>query len=82
MQGKNDILRKSTQANIKSRLKGIFNSNDIKINPATIELLQGITPPATPKGQAETMDTKENKLSSLVTAVKPGQIIPTNSPNP
>jgi hypothetical protein len=82
MQGKNDILRKSTQANIKSQLKGIFNSNDIKINPATIELLQGITPPATPKGQAETMDTKENKRSSLVTAVKPGQIIPTNSPNP
>ena len=28
------------------------------------------------------MDTKENQRSSLVTPVKPGQIIPTNSPNP
>ena len=82
MQGKNDMLRKNIQATIKSQLKGIFSSNDIKLNPATMELLQGITPPATPKGQAETMDTKENQRSSLVTPIKPGQIIPTNSPNP
>jgi hypothetical protein len=75
------MLRKNIQATIKSQLKGIFSSNDIKLNPATMELLQGITPPATPKGQPETMDTKENQRSSLVTPVKPGQIIPTNSPN-
>jgi hypothetical protein len=50
MQGKNDMLRKNIQATIKSQLKGIFSSNDIKLNPATMELLQGITPPATPKG--------------------------------
>lgn len=82
VQGKNDMLRKSIQATIKSQLKGIFSSNDIKLNPATMELLQGITPPATPKGQQETMDTKENRRSSMVTPVKPGQIIPTNSPTP
>ncbi len=80
MMGKNDMLRKSTRANIRSQLKSIFNSNDIKINVATMELLQGITPPPSPK--TETLDTKENVRTSLITPVKPGQIIPTNSPTP
>ena len=85
MQTKNDILRKNVQSNIKSQLKSIFSHNEINLNPATMELLQGITPPTSPRigGQQQTNDTKENVRRPLVSNIKPGQIIPTNiSPTP
>jgi len=75
MSGKNDLLRSTIQTGIKHSLSSLFNKNDIKVTQATLQLLQGLSPPPSPKN-TDTMDTKPDYKSS--TPVKPGQIIPTN----